>query len=267
MLPFFTVIDADTCRSVTVVEISNENGDVGKYFMSSAEEFSKMVGDIWDVHYTIVQSGSRSWEGRIDVSKVKDTAFGKKSFGSAAAGDWKVNDTITLKSCSNPDKHPCKDVTFGKCNPDSIVISNTSQQTVQLCNAECNDTNNCTNYRFNNETKECNLMTDEYRGLCKINAGPMDKKVTDCLGQISSQICDSHLEEDCKYTGELLHSFPKGAIGDADTCQIECESFKGCKYWIFNNHEDKCILKKDGRKTCNVWGGPKEPSFEYCKCQ
>merc|ERR1712126_313298 len=44
---------------------------------------------------------------------------------------------------------------------------------VQLCNAECHNTYNCTNYRYNNQTKECTLMNEEYRGFCNIKAGPI----------------------------------------------------------------------------------------------
>jgi len=167
------------------------------------------------------------------------------------------------------DGNPCEDVTFGECNPnrhpDSIVLNRKPQQTIQLCNEECYKTNNCTNYRYNNETKECTLMTEEYRDFCDIFAGPWDKKMTDCLGQISNHICDSHREEDCEYTGELLREYPDGAIVGASNCQKLCkDQAPDCKYWI-QNEPALCILKKDGRKTCKVWGGPKEPTYDQCK--
>ena len=81
------------------------NQDVGVNFEFSAEEFSKMVGfDDWHEHeFRVVQSGSLSWEGMVRVYQSKDfkSPTGRKSF---AAGGWKVNDTFTLKSCSNPGK-------------------------------------------------------------------------------------------------------------------------------------------------------------------
>jgi len=274
MLPILiVVIHADTCPTVTVVEISNKTGEVGKYFMFPAEEFTRMTGDNWDgYHYKIVQSGSQLWEGIVDVWKKKDTSAGegiKRNRG--AAGDWKVNDTITLKSCSNPDKHPCKDVTFGECDPNefpySIVLSEKLLQTVQLCNAECYNTYNCTNYRYINQTQVCTLMSADYRvSTCNISAGPKDKKDIDCIGQISNQICDSHVEEDCEYNGDLLMEYPEGNIASADTCQESCESdFADCKYWIYHNMKSLCILKRDGKRTCSVWGGPKQPSYDHCK--
>merc|ERR1711942_40020 len=93
MLHFFTVIDSDTCPNVTVVDISNEDGDVGKHFMFSAEEFTKMVGyDKWlGQKFMIVQSGSQSWDGIVEVWKEGNTSAGKK-FDRPADGDWKVND-------------------------------------------------------------------------------------------------------------------------------------------------------------------------------
>ena len=87
-----------------------------------------------------------------------------------------------------------------------------------------------------------------------------------CLKQIDKQICDSHLEEECEYNGELLREFAEGDVMSANTCQRSCEiRAPKCKYWIFHMNESKCILKRDGRKTCNGWGGPKQPSYDYCK--
>ena len=70
-------------------------------------------------------------------------------------------------------RNPCKDVTFGGCNLQGSVLSKKQVQTVQLCNEECYNTDNCTNYRYSNETKECTLTKKEYRHIaCNIYAGP-----------------------------------------------------------------------------------------------
>jgi len=269
MLPFFTVIDADTCLTVTVVESPNVNGTVGKYFMFLAEEFTKMVGyDNWQgQQFVIVQSGSQSWDGRVEVWKEGNTSVGKKDSVSAD-GDWKVNDTIELKGCSNTD-NPCKDVSFGECDPNttrSKVISMNSQQSVQLCNKQCYETYNCRTYRYNSQKKECTLITNDYWDLCDIMAGPMDEKVTDCLGQISNPICDSHVEEDCEYTGELLYRSRPGAITSPYACLGLCEDWApDCKYWIHDRPNNLCILKREGTKTCKISGGPKAPSYQDCR--
>jgi len=169
-------------------------------------------------------------------------------------------------------RNPCKDVTFGGCilEDDDVlglkVLSKTSQETVQLCNVKCYDMNNCTTYRYNKQSKECTLVSAEYRAAdCNIRAGPVNKTATDCLGQTSNQMCDSHLEEDCEYSGELLHREPKGKIISSVTCQIQCDAYPDCKYWIFHGREKLCILRRDGRRTCNVWAGPKQPSYDYCQ--
>merc|ERR1712126_679839 len=166
------------------------------------------------------------------------------------------------------DGNPCEDVTFGECDrPDKIVLSKTSQ-TVQLCNADCYVRDNCTYYRYNNLTKECTLMSAEYRGsYCYIWAAPMDKNRGDCMkhGQNNSQTCDLHLEEDCEYNGELLRRYLRGQIDSPEACQQSCIGLAPkCKYWIFNWKGHECILKRDGRKRCTVWGGPKQPSFDHC---
>jgi len=253
------------------VGISNENGEVGKRFIFSAEEFTKMVGyDDWlGQKFDIVLSGSQSLV-IVVVWKDGNTFVGEKSgYKAASAGDWKVNDTFQLNGCSNPD-NPCKDVTFGECdlnNSNSKVISINTQQSVQLCNEDCYDTSNCTTYRYNNKTKECTLITGEYRASCNIMAGPMDKKAIYCLDQIRNPICDSHVEEDCEYNGELLLETDEGGAGQFDDCLKTCEDVFGpeCKYMIHNKSTSSCILKGDGRKTCNVWAGPKTPSYQQCR--
>jgi len=172
--------------------------------------------------------------------------------------------------------NPCKDVTFGECDIKKYrVVNKMSQPSVQLCNAECYDTYNCTTYSYDKQTKECILTTNkmgDYRSRdCKIVAGPaagtIDTEtvsIFDCMEQINKQICDSLLEENCEYNGEVLDKIPRGEVGG--TCQRICQiRAPKCKYWIDNKKEDLCILKRDGRKTCNGWGGPKEPSFDHCQ--
>jgi len=167
--------------------------------------------------------------------------------------------------------HHCKDVTFGECDiKKNRVIRKTSQRSVQLCNAECYDTCNCTTYSYNDQSKECTLVSAEYRpGDCNIRAGPADRSINswyDCLHHIEDQICDSHLEQVCEYNGELLRRFLIGEIGDTAKCHHQCQlRAPHCKYWIFHYRESLCILKRDGRKKCNGWGGPKEPSFDKCE--
>ena len=84
--------------------------------------------------------------------------------------------------------------------------------------------------------------------------------------QIDKQICDNLLEEDCEYNGELLYEFRAGAIVGPRICQRQCQIMEpDCKYWIYHSRGNLCILKRDGRRKCNGWGGPKEPSFDFCQ--
>jgi len=183
---------------------------------------------------------------------------------------------LSLFTVIDAGKNPCKDVTFGGCNlqRSDKVLSKKQVQTVQLCNEECYNTDNCNIYRYNNETKECTLTTNviegydyisDYRTQCDIQAGPPDNDPRDCLDHIGKQICDSYLEEECEYSGELL--LAEGADIDGVTaCWTYCKTHSpDCKYWIYDKFERECILKRDGGKTCTALGGPKEPSYAYCK--
>ena len=93
-----------------------------------------------------------------------------------------------------------------------------------------------------------------------------DNDPIDCLEHIGKQICDSYVEEECEYSGELLESYINGEITSVKPCQDMCQlKAPDCKYWIYNDREKECILREDGRKTCTGWGGPKEPSYDHCK--
>ena len=93
-----------------------------------------------------------------------------------------------------------------------------------------------------------------------------DKKATYCLEQIRNPICDSHVEEDCEYNGELFGDITEGGSGEPGDCQEACERMASkCKYWIHDTSRSSCILKRDGRKTCDILVGPKTPSYKHCR--
>ena len=58
-----------------------------------------------------------------------------------------------------------------------------------------------------------------------------------------------------------------GAIADPKSCQELCATFKdiGCKYWIYDQTNKKCSLKKKEEKTWTALAGPRNPSFDICK--
>ena len=85
-------------------------GNTGKYFFFSIEEFSNMVGnEDWDgKEFEIAQGGLHSWKGKVKVWKRRLGSYGRKANG-YADGDWRVGDTIILKECSKHGKihHIC----------------------------------------------------------------------------------------------------------------------------------------------------------------
>ena len=85
------------------------NGDTGKYFFFSKEEFSNMVGyENWNgQEFEIDQQGSNSWKGKVIVwLDEKLGPHGQKSQGSKD-GDWKKSDIIKLLICSQPGRIYC----------------------------------------------------------------------------------------------------------------------------------------------------------------
>jgi len=182
---------------------------------------------------------------------------------------------IESRDYSRKAKRQCKDVTFGECTisndkifrtfkniSKSEIHSNISM--IETCQNACVGTDYCGQYRFNHQTQECTLMTGgDYMSLCKIRAGPMDIQMSSCL--MSRNPCDWHTEEDCEYTGNVVRMYRPGVITDDDVCQEECQNLAPtCKYWIYNIIERACILKGEGTRICNVYGGPKR-SLQECQ--
>jgi len=161
----------------------------------------------------------------------------------------------------------CKGVTFGECNLDKTekVMKPFQLPTKERCWQQCKSITKCKFYRYDYKTKLCTLLDNSYAQFCNVQAGPENKRATECLWIDNNQRCDAEIEEDCEYTGELLMEYPSGAIVDANECQELCQSQpEVCKYWIHDTELNLCIHKRDGGKICNVEGGPKAPTFNEC---
>jgi len=163
----------------------------------------------------------------------------------------------------------CEDVTFGGCDFDKIIHKTIPGiAKARKCNKICSEINECVFYRHNKQTQKCILLKENYRKVkCNIVAGPMDKSKTACIIQDNSKTCDSILDEDCEYDGELLEDVGPGQIDDADSCQNYCKlRAPACKYWVWNNKERDCILKKSAKKTCSFRSGPEMEEAAYDTC-
>ena len=104
------IISVPTCPTVNILHTKHDvNGDTGKYFFFSKEEFSNMVGyENWNgQEFEIDQQGSNSWKGKVIVwSDEKLGPHGRKSQGSKD-GNWKKSDIIKLLKCSQPGRIYC----------------------------------------------------------------------------------------------------------------------------------------------------------------
>merc|ERR1712126_140148 len=163
-------------------------------------------------------------------------------------------------------KSHCKDVTFGECpNSHEKTIDILIASKIETCQHACLLVQDCNFYRFNHQTKECTLMTSvHYKSICNITAAPAEKQISTCLTTL--QPCGSQGEEECEYTGNDVKRFQPGWIMSDVVCQEQCQILATtCKYWIYNSWGKTCILKGEGTRICNVYGGPKYPSYEECR--
>jgi len=172
----------------------------------------------------------------------------------------------------------CEDVTFGECDIpqeefityDDKLKGGLIQTAESKCNERCSVDTECLAWRFNRQTNNCTLWETRYKSeYCNIRAAPKDKSTEQCLFLDNNRICDTIVEEDCEYNGELLKGFRKGSIASPDACQRMCEKTYApdCKYWIYKDLETECILKKDGKKKCSIVSGEKMTLNDYQFCE
>jgi len=170
----------------------------------------------------------------------------------------------------------CHDVTFSECGiPDTkyvewddTLVDEPGRTALSQCNQMCFQSQKCQFYRFNYQTRNCTFYDDRYKGqYCNIFAAPGGKSPKECLFVEEKHICDSIVDEECEYDGELLRKHLPGDILTAEVCNDQCE-MRGttCKYWIFKHQQNECILKRDGKKKCNVKSGQKMSvnDFKFC---
>jgi len=170
---------------------------------------------------------------------------------------------IKSRDFSRKAKSHCKDVTFGECpisHEKTIDISIVSK--IETCQRTCLVRPECNFYRFNHQTKKCTLLTSRNKSMCNITAAPVEKQILPCL--MTLQPCGSQTEEECEYTGNDVTRL-EGSVSSHNACQELCQGSTSCKYWIFNSMEMTCILKREATRICNVYGGPKDPSYEECQ--
>jgi len=181
---------------------------------------------------------------------------------------------IKSRDFSRKAKRQCKDATFGECTINPLEIARTVNiskfgnpkiiSKIELCQNICTSNDFCRLYRFNNQTQECEVLRNSYKSQCTIRAGPMEIQMSSCL--MSIHPCDKEIEADCEYTGNDVKKYPPGVITDDDVCQEECQNLAPtCKYWIYNIIERACILKGEGTRICNVYGGPRTPPHKECQ--
>ena len=100
--------------------------------------------------------------------------------------------------------------------------------------------------------------------MCFVATYPQDVVIHTPIKQDK---CETFIDEDCKYQGDVLIKPPPGTTSDGVECQEMCQEFKdiGCKYWVFLREEKSCTLYKSGKRKCSTKRGPYRPRFSRCK--
>jgi len=167
-------------------------------------------------------------------------------------------------------ENQCKDVIFNGCHiPIKQRLGEPTQTgTAERCWNTCNRNRDCMYYKYDRENDLCTLLDNDYRSFCDIMGGPVNTKVTTCLN-VDTVECDAEMEEDCEYNtsdGKDLYRSRQGAITSPNACQGLCEDWApDCKFWIHDQPNNLCILKREVEKTCKIIGGPKAPAYQDCR--
>jgi len=221
--------------------------------------FLPIILVLWDDKGTLAGSVPQTHDSsQFSKFLVRDKPGGKKSL-IEIEGKTGRKESVQKQTA----KSHCKDVTFGECpisHEKTIDISIASN--IETCQRSCLLRPECNFYRFNRQAKECTLLTSRNKSMCNITAAPVEKQTSTCL--TSLQPCDDQSEEECEYTGNDVTRL-EGMVSSHNACQEICQGSPSCKYWIYNTMEMTCILKREGTRICNVYGGPKDPSYEECQ--
>ena len=54
------------------------------------------------------------------------------------------------------------------------------------------------------------------------------------------------------------------AIPSVGTCQMACQHYTGCQYWVFDKETGDCELLSDNDRVCDFSRGPPKPSYNEC---
>jgi len=174
----------------------------------------------------------------------------------------------------------CLDVTFGECDIpledylehyDNLKPEGIVKDEKWKCNSMCSDFPKCQSYRYIYETNNCTLYQSRYKEeYCNIRAAPIDASAIECLFVESGHLCDTIVEEDCEYHGKLVNKFRQGSIASSDVCKEQCKVFApDCKYWIYKDKEQECILRDSAKRTCSLKSGEKMTTrdYEFCNAE
>jgi len=173
---------------------------------------------------------------------------------------------FNLVSSGKSKKHGCEDISVSNCLDDDryLLEEVTWLESNDLCQYYCRIVHNCLMFRF--DGKSCRLLRKDTNKECSIIGGPPEVSYYDCLGPQQDK-CETFIDEDCKYQGDVLIKPPPGTTSDGVECQEMCQEFKdiGCKYWVFLREEKSCTLYKSGKRKCLTKRGPYRPRFSRCK--
>jgi len=162
--------------------------------------------------------------------------------------------------------NPCNEFTLGKCDiPPAYFDQWTITENSGKCQEFCIE-HACVTFQYTSDTKNCTLMKEDYRQVCKTVGLPNNTFYSDCIIN-DGPYCDRFIEEECEYRGKIVYRPKIGSITDFDHCAQMCKIYKSsnCNYWVYHEAWLECILFDTSERVCKSISGPEHPDIKGCK--
>jgi len=162
--------------------------------------------------------------------------------------------------------NPCNEFTLGKCDiPPAYFDQWTITENSGKCQEFCIE-HACVTFQYTSDTKNCTLMKEDYRQVCKTVGLPNNTFYSDCIIN-DGPYCDRFIEEECEYRGKIVYRPKIGSITDFDHCAQMCKIYKSsnCNYWVYHEAWLECILFDTSERVCKSISGPEHPDIKDCK--
>lgn len=164
----------------------------------------------------------------------------------------------------------CSLFTYGKCQPSQDELVDTyplpeSEGAINICQEICQIVEACKYFTYDRNEELCFLYHYRYLDSCDLIGGLAEPSLDTCEQEFEDS-CDSFVNENCEYEGELV--LEKADITDAHACQQLLNTIGfvyAADYFVYDSVTRFCSFYSGTLMTCYGVNGPDYPDLDTCQ--